>query len=528
MAKKFNQWLDEFVENGADPKDVTNWSEKAGGGPVPALQWDNSMTMTDEIMEKLVNRELELYWSQNRYLYVSNYTEDEGLESEYSIYSFGEAPSIDTYSDRIYINTIEFKKQWGRYFFNDRYFNQYQALPIIEVIGGQVSGSTLTVRLDNDYMKEKFNNNWVSAIHFFVTNGGIFSNLMCYFRAYGANQVYYISPLSGTTYYEVVANIPDFSLEAPDLVFTVEFKDIADHIEVSYPSLPGRGTQYTLTVGDKGDLSIDKALNILTARILDINQFGILSMRAGDGKTSVTFTTPVFNNSYYSIVLTPTGDKEFGTIEVNITENAVGGQQTINLTAGEILTQDQLFAIEEKRVKAVAGDIDLLLSQWDEENDYPILTSTVYDNKYLQVTFSENEMAEDATARTYSVVVEVVSVGGMQEPTFNFEVSSLSTSSSGELSADNPIIQWLQALAEEGVETASAKVNIYEASEDGGIGRYILLTLAQAEISSRGEVTFSATIGANGVRSYTLHINPYLASQWYYHFNVDTIVELPE
>lgn len=32
MAKKFNQWLDEFVENGADPKDVTNWPENAGGG----------------------------------------------------------------------------------------------------------------------------------------------------------------------------------------------------------------------------------------------------------------------------------------------------------------------------------------------------------------------------------------------------------------------------------------------------------------------------------------------------------------
>lgn len=32
MAKKFNQWLDEFVESGADAKDVTNWPENAGGG----------------------------------------------------------------------------------------------------------------------------------------------------------------------------------------------------------------------------------------------------------------------------------------------------------------------------------------------------------------------------------------------------------------------------------------------------------------------------------------------------------------
>ena len=32
MAKKLNQWLDEFVENGADPSDVINWPENAGGG----------------------------------------------------------------------------------------------------------------------------------------------------------------------------------------------------------------------------------------------------------------------------------------------------------------------------------------------------------------------------------------------------------------------------------------------------------------------------------------------------------------
>ena len=32
MAKNFNQWLDEFVDNGADANDVTNWPENAGGG----------------------------------------------------------------------------------------------------------------------------------------------------------------------------------------------------------------------------------------------------------------------------------------------------------------------------------------------------------------------------------------------------------------------------------------------------------------------------------------------------------------
>lgn len=32
MAKELNKWLDEFVENGADPKNVTDWPEDAGGG----------------------------------------------------------------------------------------------------------------------------------------------------------------------------------------------------------------------------------------------------------------------------------------------------------------------------------------------------------------------------------------------------------------------------------------------------------------------------------------------------------------
>ena len=32
MAKKLNDWLDEFVENGANPKDVTDWPEEAGQG----------------------------------------------------------------------------------------------------------------------------------------------------------------------------------------------------------------------------------------------------------------------------------------------------------------------------------------------------------------------------------------------------------------------------------------------------------------------------------------------------------------
>lgn len=32
MVKNLEQWLDEFVDNGADAKDITNWPKEAGGG----------------------------------------------------------------------------------------------------------------------------------------------------------------------------------------------------------------------------------------------------------------------------------------------------------------------------------------------------------------------------------------------------------------------------------------------------------------------------------------------------------------
>lgn len=38
MSKQLNQWLDEFIENGADATDVTNWPENAGGEKTPELQ----------------------------------------------------------------------------------------------------------------------------------------------------------------------------------------------------------------------------------------------------------------------------------------------------------------------------------------------------------------------------------------------------------------------------------------------------------------------------------------------------------
>ncbi len=44
MSKKLNQWLDEFIDNGADASDVTNWPENAGGGDSGEIVVDTSGT----------------------------------------------------------------------------------------------------------------------------------------------------------------------------------------------------------------------------------------------------------------------------------------------------------------------------------------------------------------------------------------------------------------------------------------------------------------------------------------------------
>lgn len=58
MAKTLNKWLDEFVENGADANDVTNWPENAGGGeeytPGTGIKITGEDTKTISIDETVV------------------------------------------------------------------------------------------------------------------------------------------------------------------------------------------------------------------------------------------------------------------------------------------------------------------------------------------------------------------------------------------------------------------------------------------------------------------------------------------
>ena len=61
MAKTLNKWLDEFIENGADASDVTNWPENAGGGgggEIIALEGAGGKTYSvavDELLKLIKN-----------------------------------------------------------------------------------------------------------------------------------------------------------------------------------------------------------------------------------------------------------------------------------------------------------------------------------------------------------------------------------------------------------------------------------------------------------------------------------------
>lgn len=71
MAKDLNKWLDEFVENGADANNITEWPEEAGGGTsytagngihinnneisadIKVVEAENITTLSSELLDSL-------------------------------------------------------------------------------------------------------------------------------------------------------------------------------------------------------------------------------------------------------------------------------------------------------------------------------------------------------------------------------------------------------------------------------------------------------------------------------------------
>lgn len=62
MAKEFKKWIDEFVENGADPADITKWPNEAGGGESPA--GGASLQIICDNRQNLTTKRYRVDWSK--------------------------------------------------------------------------------------------------------------------------------------------------------------------------------------------------------------------------------------------------------------------------------------------------------------------------------------------------------------------------------------------------------------------------------------------------------------------------------
>lgn len=61
MAKEFKKWIDEFVENGADPADITKWPSEAGGGESSA--GGSSLQIINNNRQDLTDKGYRIDWS---------------------------------------------------------------------------------------------------------------------------------------------------------------------------------------------------------------------------------------------------------------------------------------------------------------------------------------------------------------------------------------------------------------------------------------------------------------------------------
>lgn len=61
MAKEFKKWIDEFVENGADPADITKWPTEAGSGESPA--GGASLQIINNNRQNLTGKRYRIDWS---------------------------------------------------------------------------------------------------------------------------------------------------------------------------------------------------------------------------------------------------------------------------------------------------------------------------------------------------------------------------------------------------------------------------------------------------------------------------------
>ena len=78
MGKELKDWIDEFVKNGANPKNVPDWPENAGGGEMTLQDFiDNSFIVTPQELYAACNC---MYFNVDAFLQT---LQDKGLSIDY-------------------------------------------------------------------------------------------------------------------------------------------------------------------------------------------------------------------------------------------------------------------------------------------------------------------------------------------------------------------------------------------------------------------------------------------------------------
>ena len=90
MAKEFKKWIDEFVENGADPADITKWPNEAGGGESPA--GGASLQIINNNRQNLTGKRYRIDWSKFPDYIQKNY----GINPDLPLAEIGQSDEVST------------------------------------------------------------------------------------------------------------------------------------------------------------------------------------------------------------------------------------------------------------------------------------------------------------------------------------------------------------------------------------------------------------------------------------------------
>ena len=90
MAKEFKKWIDEFVENGADPADITKWPTEAGGGESPS--GGASLQIISNNRQDLTGKRYRIDWSKFPDYIRKNY----GINPDLPLAEIGQSDETST------------------------------------------------------------------------------------------------------------------------------------------------------------------------------------------------------------------------------------------------------------------------------------------------------------------------------------------------------------------------------------------------------------------------------------------------